>query len=155
MESKGITIITSNKKAYHDYHIIDKIEAGLELKGTEVKSLRAGHAHLKDSYARIRNGEMFLLNAHISPYKYSGGYDNHEPERDRRLLLHKREIIRLKRNIETKGLTLIPLKLYFTKRGIVKVELGMAKGKRQYDKRAAIAEKDMKREIERSRKDQY
>ncbi|MCK4640310.1 MAG: SsrA-binding protein, partial [Candidatus Marinimicrobia bacterium] len=83
MESKGITIITSNKKAYHDYHIIDKIEAGLELKGTEVKSLRAGHAHLKDSYARIRNGEMFLLNAHISPYKYSGGYDNHEPERDR------------------------------------------------------------------------
>ena len=155
MESKGIIIITSNKKAYHDYHIIDKIEAGLELKGTEVKSLRAGHAHLKDSYARIRNGEMFLLNAHISPYKYSGGYDNHEPERDRRLLLHKREIIRLKRNIETKGLTLIPLKLYFTKRGIVKVELGMAKGKRQYDKRVAIAEKDMKREIERSRKDRY
>jgi len=155
MESKGIIIITSNKKAYHDYHIIDKIEAGLELKGTEVKSLRAGHAHLKDSYARIRNGEMFLLNAHISPYKYSGGYDNHEPERDRRLLLHKREIIRLKRNTETKGLTLIPLKLYFTKTGIVKVELGIAKGKRQYDKRAAIAEKDMKREIERSRKDQY
>ncbi len=155
MESKGITIITSNKKAYHDYHIIDKIEAGLELKGTEVKSLRAGHAHLKDSYARIRNGEMFLLKAHISPYKYSGGYDNHEPERDRRLLLHKREIIRLKRNIETKGLTLIPLKLYFTKRGIIKVELGIAKGKRQYDKRVAIAEKDMKREIERSRKDRY
>jgi SsrA-binding protein len=155
MESKEIIIITSNKKAYHDYHIIDKIEAGLELKGTEVKSLRAGHAHLKDSYARIRNGEMFLLKAHISPYKYSGGYDNHEPERDRRLLLHKREIIRLKRNIDTKGITLIPLKLYFTKRGIVKVELGMAKGKRQYDKRAAIAEKDMKREIERSRKDQY
>jgi SsrA-binding protein len=155
MESKGIIIITSNKKAYHDYHIIDKIEAGLELKGTEVKSLRAGHAHLKDSYARIRNGEMFLLKTHISPYKYSGGYDNHEPERDRRLLLHKREIIRLKRNIETKGLTLIPLKLYFTKTGKIKVELGIAKGKRQYDKRAAIAEKDMKREIERSRKDQY
>jgi len=155
MESKGITIITSNKKAYHDYHIIDKIEAGLELKGTEVKSLRAGHAHLKDSYARIRNGEMFLLKAHISPYKYSGGYDNHEPERDRRLLLHKREIIRLKRNIETKGMTLIPLKLYFTKTGIVKVELGIVKGKRQYDKRVAIAEKDMKREIERLRKDQY
>jgi len=155
MESKGIIIITSNKKAYHDYHIIDKIEAGLELKGTEVKSLRAGHAHLKDSYARIRNGEMFLLKAHISPYKYSGGYDNHEPERDRRLLLHKREIIRLKRNIETKGLTLIPLKMYFTKNGKIKVELGTAKGKRQYDKRVAIAEKDMKREIERSRKDQY
>lgn len=155
MESKGIIIITSNKKAYHDYHIIDKIEAGLELKGTEVKSLRAGHAHLKDSYARIRNGEMFLLKAHISPYKYSGGYDNHEPERDRRLLLHKREIIRLKRNIETKGMTLIPLKLYFTKTGIVKVELGIVKGKRQYDKRVAIAEKDMKREIERLRKDQY
>lgn len=155
MESKGIIIITSNKKAYHDYHIIDKIEAGLELKGTEVKSLRAGHAHLKDSYARIRDGEMFLLKAHISPYKYSGGYDNHEPERDRRLLLHKKEIIRLKRNIETKGMTLIPLKLYFTKTGIVKVELGIVKGKRQYDKRVAIAEKDMKREIERSRKDQY
>jgi len=155
MESQENTVITTNKKAYHDYHIIEKFEAGIELTGTEVKSLRAGHAHLKDSYARIRNGEAFLLKAHISQYKYSSGYDNHDPERDRRLLLHKKETVRLKKSIETKGLTLIPLQMYFNDRGKVKVEIGIAKGKRQYDKRAAIAEKDIKREIERTRKGQY
>ncbi len=155
MESKGNTLITTNKKAFHDYLIIEKLEAGLELTGTEVKSLRAGHAHLKDSYARIRNEQAFLLKSHIPQYKYSSGYDNHEPERDRRLLLHKKEIIRLKRSIETKGLTLVPLRLYFTDRGKVKVEIGIAKGKRQYDKRAAIVEKDLKREMERSRKGQF
>jgi len=110
---------------------------------------------LKDSYARIRNEQAFLLKSHIPQYKYSSGYDNHEPERDRRLLLHKKEIIRLKRSIETKGLTLVPLRLYFTDRGKVKVEIGIAKGKRQYDKRAAIVEKDLKREMERSRKGQF
>ncbi|MCD6441233.1 MAG: SsrA-binding protein SmpB [Candidatus Marinimicrobia bacterium] len=152
MEKKGLSIISTNKKAYHDYHISDKIEAGIELTGSEVKSLRAGHGNLKDSYARIRRGEIFLIKAHIAPYKYSGDYDNHEAERDRRLLLHKKEINRLKRNIETKGITLIPLKLYFNEKGKVKVELGVAKGKRLYDKRAAIAEKDMKREMDRARK---
>jgi len=155
MDSKGNTVITTNKKAFHDYQINEKFEAGIELTGTEVKSLRAGHAHLKDSYVRIRNGEAFLLKAHIAQYKYSSGYDNHDPERDRRLLLHKKEIFRLKKNIDIKGVTLIPLRLYFNERGKVKVEVGIAKGKRQYDKRAAIAEKDIKREIERTRKGQY
>ena len=155
MDKKKNVIIATNKKAFHDYHIIEKLEAGIELKGTEVKSLRAGNAHLKDSYARIRNEQAHLINVHISQYRYSGGYDNHEPERDRRLLLHKKEILRLKRKMDTKGLTLIPLRLYFNENGKVKVEIGIAKGKRQFDKRAAIAEKDIQREIERSRKDQY
>jgi len=155
MDSKGKTVITTNKKAFHDYLIIEKFEAGIELAGTEVKSLRAGHAHLKDSYARIQNGEAFLLKAQIAHYKYSSGYDNHNPEQDRRLLLHKKEILCLKKSIEVKGLTLIPLQLYFNDRGKVKVEIGVAKGKRQYDKREAIAEKDIKREIERTRKGQY
>ena len=155
MDSKGNTVITRNKKAYHDFHIIESFEAGIELSGTEVKSLRAGHAHLKDSYGRIRNGEAFLVKAHISQYKYSSGFDNHDPERERRLLLHKKEILRLKKNMDTKGLTLVPLKLYFNNNGKVKVEIGIAKGKRQYDKRAAIAEKDVKREMERTRKGQY
>ena len=155
MDSKGNTVITTNKKAYHDYHIVERFEAGIELTGTEVKSLRARHAQLKDSYARIRNGEAYLLKSHISQYKYSSVYDNHDPERERRLLLHKKEIIRLKKSIDTKGVTLIPLQLYFNDHGRVKVEIGIAKGKRQYDKRAAIAEKDIKREIERARKGQY
>jgi SsrA-binding protein len=152
VESKGIEIITTNKKAFHDYDIVDKIEAGVELQGSEVKSLRARHANLKDSYASIRNGEVFLLKAHIAAYKFSGSYDNHEPERARRLLLHKKEITRLHRNMESKGITLVPLKLYFNPKGIVKVELGLAKGKRQYDKRAVIAERDFEREMDRVRK---
>lgn len=155
MKKTELKIITRNKKAYHDYHIIDTFEAGIELTGSEVKSLRAGHAHLKDSYARIQNGELYLVKTHIPPYQFSGSHDNHEPERERRLLMHKQEIIRLKKNIDTKGVTLVPLQLYFNDRGKVKVELGIAKGKRQYDKRAAIAEKDQRREMERMRKDRY
>jgi len=149
------SIIATNRKAYHDFIILESFEAGIELQGTEVKSLRAGHAHLKDSYVRIINKEAFLVKSHIPQYKYSSNYDNHAPERERRLLLHKKEILRLKKSIDTKGVTLIPLKLYFNEKGKVKVEIGVAKGKRQYDKRAAIAEKDIKRELERTRKGQY
>lgn len=155
MDTQQQKVISTNKKAYHDYHIIEKIEAGIELTGTEVKSLRAGHAHLKDSYARIKDGEIYLIKTHIPPYKFSGSHDNHEPERERRLLLHKKEILKLKKSVDTKGVTLIPLQLYFTSRGKIKVELGVAKGKRQYDKRIAIAEKDQRREMERTRKDRY
>lgn len=147
-----VKIITSNKKALHDYFIIDRIEAGVELKGTEVKSLREGRANLKDSFAIIKNGEVFLLKSHISPYKY-GGYDNHSPERPRKLLLKKQEIRRLKRYVEEKGVTLVPLKMYFNERGKVKVELGLARGKKLHDKRASIAERDAKRELERLRRD--
>lgn len=155
MDTQQQKVISTNKKAYHDYHIIEKIEAGIELTGTEVKSLRAGHAHLKDSYARIKDGEIYLIKTHIPPYKFSGSHDNHEPERERRLLLHKKEILKLKKSVDNKGVTLIPLQLYFTSRGKIKVELGVAKGKRQYDKRIAIAEKDQRREMERTRKDRY
>jgi len=146
--------ITTNRKAFHDYTILERVEAGIELRGTEVKSLRAGHASLKESYAKIINAEVILIKSHISQYKH-GGFDNHEPERDRKLLLHKAEIRRLKRNIDIKGATLIPLRMYFNNKGKVKVELGVAKGKRQYDKRAALAAKDAKREIDRLRKGRY
>ena len=146
--------ITTNRKAFHDYTILERIEAGIELKGTEVKSLRAGHGSLKESYAKIVNGEIFLIKSHIPLYEH-GGFDNHKPERDRKLLLHKKEIRRLKRNVDIKGATLIPLKMYFNNMGKVKIELGLAKGKRQYDKRAALAARDAKREIDRLRKDSY
>jgi len=146
--------ITTNRKAFHDYTILERVEAGIELRGTEVKSLRAGHGSLKESYAKIVNSEIILIKSHISKYKY-GGFDNHEPERDRKLLLHKSEIRRLKRNVNIKGATLIPLRMYFNNKGKVKVELGLAKGKRQYDKRAALAAKDAKREIDRLRKGRY
>jgi len=143
--------ITTNKKAFHDYFILDKIEAGIELKGTEVKSVRAGQVNLKDSYAKIINQEVYLFKCHIAPYDF-GGYDNHDPERDRRLLLHRNEIRRLQRSIENKGQTLIPLRVFMTEEGKVKVEIGLAKGKRQYDKREAIADKDARREMQRLRK---
>jgi SsrA-binding protein len=143
--------VTTNKKAFHDYFILDKLEAGIELKGTEVKSIRAGQVNLKDSYAKIVNQQLMLLKTHISPYDF-GGYDNHDPERDRRLLLHRNEIKRLQRSVENKGATLIPLRIYITAQGRVKVEIGLAKGKKQYDKREAIADKDARRELERLRK---
>jgi len=143
--------ITTNRKAYHDYFIQDKIIAGIELKGTEVKAVRAGQISLKDSYAKIENGEVFLLKAHISPYDF-GGYDNHEPERNRRLLLHRAEIKRLQRNIESKGMALVPLRVFITEKGKVKVELALAKGKRQYDKREAIADRELRKELDYQRK---
>ena len=139
--------VASNKKAFYDYHIEEKYEAGISLLGTEVKSLRAGKANLKESYVIIKDGEAFLFNCHISPYSH-GNINNHEPLRTRKLLLHKKEIAKLWGKISQQGLTLIPLKIYF-KHGRAKVEIGLAKGKRQYEKRLSVKEKEAKREIER------
>jgi SsrA-binding protein len=151
MTQPHIKIVCQNKKARHDYHIIEVIEAGMVLVGTEVKSLREGRANLKDSYARIRNGELYLVQAHISPYSHAH-YDNHDPERVRKLLVHKRELKRLTGKTQEKGLTLVPLKIYF-KEGKAKVELALASGKRSYDKRETLKRKDQKREMERAIKE--
>jgi len=147
------TIVTTNRKAYYDYSIEETCEAGISLLGTEVKSLREGKANLKDSYAIIKNSEVFLLNCQISPYSH-GNIQNHDPLRTRKLLLHKKEISRLWGKISQKGLTLIALKIYF-KNGKAKVELGLAKGKKQYEKRDSIKEKEAKREIERHMKKRH
>jgi len=136
-----------NRKARHDYHILDTLEAGIVLQGTEVKSLRAGMANLKDSHARIENGEVILYHFHISPYE-KGSINNHNPVRPRKLLLHKKEIRKLRSKVEERGFSLVPLKVYF-KRGRAKVELALVRGKRQYDKRADIAKRDTEREVHR------
>lgn len=143
-------VVATNRKAHHDYFIEETFEAGISLLGTEVKSLRGGRANLKDSYVIIKDGEAFLLNCHISPYSH-GNIQNHDPLRTRKLLLHKKEISKLWGNISQKGLTIIPLKIYF-KKGKAKVEIGLAKGKRQYEKRESIKEKEANREIERHMK---
>ncbi|MBI5196922.1 MAG: SsrA-binding protein SmpB [Nitrospirae bacterium] len=140
-------VVGTNRKAYHDYFIEETYEAGISLLGTEVKSLRDGKANLKDSYVIIKNGEAFLLNCHVSPYTH-GNILNHDSLRTRKLLLHKQEIQKLWGKLTQKGLTLIPLKLYF-KKGRAKVEIGLCKGKRQYEKREEIKKKEAKREIER------
>ncbi len=139
--------ITSNKKAKHDYFILQTYEAGIALVGTEVKSLRQGKANLVDSYALIKNGEVWLLNSNISTYD-QGSINNHEPVRERKLLLKKNEIRKLNKAVSEKGNTLIPLRLYF-KEGKVKVELAVATGKRKYDKREDIAKRDLNRELKR------
>ena len=149
-EHKHIKIIAQNRKARHDYHIDEEFEAGMVLKGTEVKSLRLGRANLKDSYARIKNGEVFVHQMHINPYPFAY-YDNHDPLRPRKLLLHKREIKRLYGKVNEKGLTLIPLKMYF-KNGKAKISIALARGKRKYDKRDAIRRREEQREMERTRK---
>ncbi len=148
---QNIKIIAQNKKARHDYFIEDTIEAGIELAGTEVKSIRLGKVNLKDSYATVEGGEVILNGMHISPYE-QGNRFNKDPLRDRKLLLHKSEIRRLDGYIRQKGLSLVPLQLYF-KRGRVKVELAVAKGKKLYDKRQDIAERDAERQIDRKLKD--
>lgn len=145
-KSEGIKIIAQNRKARYDYAVLDTYEAGLELQGTEVKSLRQGKANLTDSYARVDNGEVFLHNLHISEYTQGNRY-NHDPVRKRKLLLHKHEINRLRGRVEERGLTLVPLRLYF-KKGKAKVELGLARGKREYDRRQDIARRDARREME-------
>ena len=147
----GEKIITVNRKAYHDYFIEDTIEAGLVLTGTEIKSIRGGRVNLKDAYARAENGEMWLMNSHIAQYP-SGNRYNHEPTRPRKLLLHQREIDDLSSEVERKGYTLVPLKLYL-KNGIAKVELGLGRGKKQYDKREAIAQRDDQRQMQRALKE--
>jgi len=155
MDEKQIKIVTENRKARHDYFVEETYEAGIALTGTEVKSLRAGRANLKDSYAQVENGEMFLLNMHISPYE-QGNRFNVDPVRPRKLLLHKSEINRLFGKVMQQGLTLVPLKVYFHK-GRAKVELALARGKKLYDKRSSTAERDAKREMERALrgKEQY
>jgi SsrA-binding protein len=151
MESMdAVNTVTKNKKAYHEYHILETFEAGIELVGTEVKSIRAGQINLTDSYARVRNNELWLIGAHISPYE-QGNIFNHDPLRERKLLMHSREIVKIRRSIEEKGLTLIPVGVYF-KHGRAKVELGIGKGKKLYDKREDNATRDAKREMDRARK---
>src|SRR5437764_385575 len=143
-----VKVITVNRQAYHDYYIERTIEAGLALKGTEIKSIRDGKVNLRGSYAMARNGELWLENAHIAVYEHGNRY-NHDPMRNRKLLLHRREINQLLSKVEAKGMTLIPLKLYL-KGGRAKIELGLCRGKKLYDKREAIAERDVRREIERA-----
>ncbi len=144
--AENIKKITENRKARHDFHIEEVYEAGIVLAGTEVKSLRAGRANLKDSYARVDRGEVFLYNAHISPYD-QGNRFNHDPLRTRKLLMNKSEIRKLIGRVQEKGLTLVPLKMYF-KNGRAKVELALAKGKKLYDKRDDMAARDAKRDME-------
>lgn len=143
-------IITQNKKAFHDYSIEETLEAGILLQGTEVKSLREGKANLKDSYVIVKDSEVFLLNCHISPYSH-GNIMNHDPLRTRKLLLHKKEITKLQGKAVQKGYSLIPLKLYFSD-SHVKVEVGLARGKKQYEKRETIKKREADREIERAMK---
>jgi SsrA-binding protein len=145
--------LASNRQALHEYHILETVEAGVALQGTEVKSIRAGNVNLRDSYARAENGEIWLWNAHIAPFD-QGNRWNHEPRRPRKLLLHTREIGRLATKANEGGNTLVPLRLY-DRAGKIKLELALGKGKRQYDKRAAIAERESKREIERTIKEAY
>ena len=148
MKGDGTKTLATNRKAYHDYFIEDTFEAGIVLTGTEIKSVRAGQINLRDSYATIRDGELWLINSHIAAYR-GGSYFNHDPRRDRKLLMHRREINRLVGKVQEKGLTLIPLRVYL-KNNLAKVEIGLARGKKQYDKRATLREKDSRREIERA-----
>ena len=143
--------IATNRRARHEYSILETFEAGLALRGTEVKSLRAGLVNFKDSYATVRNGEVWLLGCHINPYSH-GTDANHDPERDRKLLLHAKEISRLSGKVAERGLTLIPLKLYF-KSGRAKLELGLGRGKKLHDKRSTLREREVKREMDRAARD--
>jgi SsrA-binding protein len=147
-QGDGDRTVATNRRARHDYEILETVEAGLVLRGTEVKALRAGQVNFKDSYAAVRNGEMWLLGCHISPYSH-GTDANHDPERDRKLLLHKREIARLGGKVTERGLTLVPLRIYF-KGGRAKVELGLARGRKVRDKRAALREREARREVDRA-----
>ena len=151
VEKKGIKIAAQNRKAYHDYFVEDRLEAGIELKGTEVKSIRAGTLNLKDSYCVVKNGEAMVYSMHISPYD-KGNIFNRDPDRPKRLLMHRREITKLYARTKQDGLTLVPLSLYF-KDSRVKVELGLCKGKKLYDKRDADAQRSAKREIDRTIKE--
>ena len=151
MEKDSIKLIAQNKKAFHDFFIEETFECGIELVGTEVKSLREGRVNLKDSYASVSNGEVYIKNMHISPYE-KGNIFNKDPLRERKLLLHKYEILKLVGKIKEKGYSLIPTKIYL-KNSLMKVELALAKGKKLYDKREDIAKKDAKRDMERKLKD--
>lgn len=149
--SEGIKIITTNRKARHEYHISESLEAGISLLGTEVKSLREGRANLQEAYCNFKDGELMLVQCHISPFKH-GGHFNHDPLRPRKLLLHKRELKKWEAKLKQKGFTIVPLKLYF-KAGKVKVEIGLVKGKKLYDKRSDIADRESKRKLDRVMKE--
>ena len=141
----------NNRKAYFDYQVLDTFECGVVLKGTEIKSIRLGKANIRDSYGIIKDNELFVLNMHISHYD-KGNINNHEETRTRKLLMHKREIVKIENRIKLEGLTLVPLKVYF-KKNIVKILLGLVRGKKLYDKRRVIKERDIKRETDRELKD--
>lgn len=145
--------VATNRKARHDYHIHDTFEAGMVLTGTEVKSLRAATANIRDSFARVKDGEVWLHNMHISPYEFGNRW-NHEPTRPRKLLLHRQQIRRLIGQVQQERFTLVPLRVYFNKRGVAKVELALAKGKKKWDKRRDIADRTAQREAERAVKEQ-
>lgn len=146
-EETGEKLVSTNRKARHEYFVLDTYEAGIVLTGTEVKSLRQGNGNLTDGYAQIKNGELWLTGLHISPYSH-GSYSNVDPIRQRKLLLHKKELRKVVTRLQDKGVTLIPLKLYFT-HGIAKLQLGVCKGKKEYDKRQDIAKRDAERAIRR------
>ena len=152
-KDKGTKQIAANRKALHDFFVLERFEAGIELTGTEVKSIRAGTLNLKDCYAKVKNGELWVHGMHISPYK-QGSYFNADPDRDRRLLMHKREITRLGAKVQQEGLALVPLSLYF-RDSLVKVELGLCKGKKLYDKRNDEAKREAMRDIDRIVKEKY
>lgn len=145
----GYKIITDNRQARFNYHVLETYEAGIELQGTEVKSIREGKVNLRDGYVLVRNNQAWLINVHISPYQKAGEFFNHEPRRTRRLLLHKQEISKLIGKVEQQGLTLVPLKMYF-KRGWIKIDIALAQGKKLYDKREDIKRRDDKRAMQRA-----
>jgi SsrA-binding protein len=140
--------IAQNKKAFHDYEILDRLEAGIALVGSEVKSIRAGRISLKDSFVEIHDGEAFLLRCHISPYEQAGIF-NHEPERKRKLLLHGREIHRLDQKVKERGFSIVPLQAYFSDQGRIKIEIALVRGKREYEKKQKLKERDIRREMDR------
>lgn len=148
----GIKVVAQNRKARHDYEVLDTYEAGLVLSGTEVKSLRTAKLNLRDSYARVDGAELYLHNVHISPY-LAATHFNHDPDRPKKLLLHRREISKLTEQTQQKGLTVVPLRVYFNVRGFAKVELALVRGKREYDKRQDIARRDADRAIQRALKE--
>ena len=148
-----VKIVATNPKAYHDYHIEDKYEAGIVLTGSEIKSVRAGRVNLRDSFVLIRDGEAWLMNAHIAPYKQAGR-QNHDPRRPRKLLLHRHQLNRLMGRVQEKGYTIVPLRMYIKGRW-AKVEIALAKGKKLYDKRRAIAEREAERRIRRALREEW
>ena len=147
----GSILVSKNRRAYYNFEVLEDVEAGICLLGTEVKSLRDGLINLSDGYARFQGGALYLVNVHITEYK-QGTHTNHEPTRPRKLLLHKRELIKLQKRIKEKGLTVVPLAVYFNKRGICKVKIGVCRGKQLHDKRRSIAERESKRQLARAQK---
>jgi SsrA-binding protein len=151
VESNGYKMVATNRKAFHDYFIEEEVEAGIQLVGSEIKSIREGKVNLRDAYARIENDELWLVGGHISPYQQAGEYFNHDPDRPRKLLVHRKQIDMMRQKQEAAGYTLVPVRLKLV-RGKAKVDIGIAKGKKLYDKRQTLAERDAKRQMERALK---